>query len=323
MMKTLKNKTGSLHIESLRDGTLQLTAQPSERKHGPLTCKTRYSMEFIEAVFRQSGAGWTCDEILRDTDANDAQLDVKLSVQAYFSDAIFNARVRILDYGCGGGSSTAVLARLFPNAQIVAADFDSGLLNTARLRRAHYGYDVDIRQVSELGELSVGDFDLVFLNAVYEHLMPEERAPVMRNVLAALKPGGSLILNQTPHAGFPVDAHTTGIPLLNYLPQSIAQRLANRKSGHPDSWATLLRAGIRGGTVHEIMGHVLVNDPAAQLRKPIRIAHCWSGIWYAAKQQRSASALKRTIICVIGAVVDRLRLPVSPYINIAVTRGPF
>lgn len=317
-LKTLANNTGRLHIDKVGN-QLELQAEPSDKKYGPLSCLTTYSVEFIEAVFAQSGAGWTCDEILRDTDASDAQLDVRLSVQAYFTDSIFKQPVRILDYGCGGGSSTAVLARLFPHAEIVACDFDSGLLNTSRLRKDHYQFkNVTIVQCPKSGEHGAGEFDLVFLNAVYEHLMPTERAPVMRNVLTSLKAGGSLILNQTPHRWFPVDTHTTGIPLLNYVPRRLAHMLANRK-GFPGTWDALLRQGIRGGTIGEIMRHAKAVDSQVLLRKPIRVARSWAGIWYAAKRQR-ASGLKRTIIGAIGGVVDRLHLPFAPYINIVVTR---
>lgn len=316
----LTNATGTLLIKQL-GSVYELTAEPVDRKTaGRLRITTDYPIPLIREIFKESGAGWTCDEISRDVDMTDSQLDVRLSVEAYFPDEVFDRPMRILDYGCGRGSSTLALARLFPNAEIVATDFVPAYLDVAKLRFEHYGKSIHVYQTQPTGDVE-GKYDFVFLNAVYEHLLPDERGPVMRKVLSALNPGGTLIINQTPHRGFPIDAHTTNIPLINYLPRSIAHRLANAKSGHDNSWDHLLRIGIRGATVHEIMRHVGDIDSHAKLRKPIRVAKSWAEIWYVAKCARVGSRLTRLALSSMGKVVGRLRLPFAPYLNIAVTRS--
>lgn len=321
-LASMVNDTGRMNISFADNGMHRLECAPTDRKHGPLFCDTHYSLEFIHAVFAQSGAGWTCDEILRDTDVNDAALDIELSVSAYFDHSIWTKPLRILDYGCGGGSSTAVLARLFPNAKIVAADMDAGLLNTARLRQQHYGYDAQIIEVPQSGELPEKDFDLVFLNAVFEHLLPAERDPVMRSVLTALKPTGALILNQTPHRWFPVESHTIGTSwFMNYMSDALACDLANVKDGRTSNWSTWLRRGIRGGTLTEILKLAQHVDTSFELKKPIQHARTWAGIWYIAKERRTNSWIMRAAIRTIGTIIDRLRLPVSPYISVVVHRG--
>ena len=321
IMESLTNATGTLLIERLGEKNCELIATPVDRKcAGRLRITTDYPIPLIREIFKESGAGWTCDEISRDIDMMDSQLDVRLSVEAYFPDEVFTRCLRILDYGCGRGSSTLALTRLFPNAEIVATDFVPAYLEVAKLRFAHYGKSISVYQTQTSGDVE-GRYDFVFLNAVYEHLLPDERRPVMHRLLAALKPGGTMIINQTPHRGFPIDAHTTNIPLINYLPRPIAHRLANAKSGQKDSWSQLLRIGIRGATVHEIMRHVSDIDPLAQLRKPIRVARSWAGIWYVAKRARVGSKLTRFALGSVGAVVGRLRLPLTPYLNIAVTRS--
>ena len=65
-----------------------------------------------------------------------------------------------------------------------------------------------------------------------------------------------LFLNQTPHRFFPIEGHTTGLPLINYLPDRMTHLLTDRFCGRiprGTDWSTLLRMGIRGGTTGEIL----------------------------------------------------------------------
>jgi hypothetical protein len=41
----------------------------------------------------------------------------------------------------------------------------------------------------------------------------------MAELWRQLRLGGILFLNQTPHRYYPLEHHTTGLPLLNYLPE--------------------------------------------------------------------------------------------------------
>jgi hypothetical protein len=53
---------------------------------------------------------------------------------------------------------------------------------------------------------------------------------VLEQIWAVLNPGGIFFLNQTPFRFFPREAHTTGLPGLNYLPDRPALRAARRFS---------------------------------------------------------------------------------------------
>jgi SAM-dependent methyltransferase len=103
----------------------------------------------------------------------------------------------------------------------------------------------------------IGQFDFVIFSAVYEHLLPDERQILLPLIWGALKPGGVLFLNGTPHRYFPYESHTTGLPFINYLPDGATAWVSRRFSGRnlrDDSWPVLLRKGIRGGSIPEIMG---------------------------------------------------------------------
>ena len=128
----------------------------------------------------------------------------------------------------------------------------------ARLRAAYYGLlNIAFFPMPGGTELptGIGQFDFIILSAVYEHLLPPERELVMPRLWAVLKPGGILFVNQTPFRYFPIESHTTGLPALNYLPGWMVLAVARRFSRNvaPDeSWESLLRRGIRGGTEREI-----------------------------------------------------------------------
>src|SRR5262245_53175964 len=116
---------------------------------------------------------------------------------------------RILDFGCGEGHSIAALLERFPNAQFVGADINP------------YPYFGDHRRVRivrmasplALEEISSG-FDIVQMNAVFEHLLPDERKRLMPELWRRLSVGGYFVLTETPWRWFPVETHTTGLPLI-------------------------------------------------------------------------------------------------------------
>lgn len=102
----------------------------------------------------------------------------------------------------------------------------------------------------------MGTFDAVVMSAVYEHLLPEERVALMPQLWSHLRPGGVLFLNQTPNRAFPIEVHTTKLPFINYLPDRMACWMARRFSRRVrarEKWPGLLRRGIRGGTLPEIL----------------------------------------------------------------------
>lgn len=323
-----ENAAGWLDIEALPDSRYELRGRAKDLSvhvpHSP--CVTDYPLSLIRLIFDAFGPVFTCDEISRDIDASEASLDVQHSVQAYFQDTIFNRSALILDYGCGGGSSSVALAKLFPQAKIVGVDFAGGLLEIAKGRAGHHGMsNLRFEAVPASGRQFDAEYDFVFLNAVYEHLLPAERPAVMAGVWSALKTDGILFLNQTPHRWFPIEAHTSGLPLINYLPKSPAlwaMRKFCKRSIAKASWTEMLRAGIRGATVGEIMRNIQRIDPHAARVQPIRLATSWAGIWYATKRARlnKVSGMAQRLIKATQSFVQLSRLPLSPYISIAVKK---
>ena len=93
---------------------------------------------------------------------------------------------RILDFGCGLGDTTALLAELFPAAQLVGCDTAEAALEHAREHVP--GGRVSFRPVEEAA--ADGSFDLCYVNGVFHHIPPEQRDDACRLVRGCLAPGG-------------------------------------------------------------------------------------------------------------------------------------
>ena len=101
------------------------------------------------------------------------------------------ARRRIVDLGCGPGNSTELLARRFPDAEILGVDSSDEMLAKARARLPHVTFEkADIAYWR-----AAAPCDLIFANAVLQWI-PGHIA-LMARLISQLAPGGSLAI-QTP-----------------------------------------------------------------------------------------------------------------------------
>lgn len=249
-----------------------------------------YPPQLAEKIAAIRGA-WFDDEIRRESDPE--------YVEEYLRAALFSFRdvsdfdgARILDFGCGAGASTIVLARLIPRASLVGVELNEQFVEVARERARHHGVEAAFHVSPGPKALpnGLGEFDYVVLNAVWEHLLPDERPVVLHRLLDVLRPGGMLFVTETPQRWYPVEFHTTGLPLLNYLPPALVLRLVRGRPGIPsdESWATLLRRGIRGGTVREIRGLARGRAVAPAPRQG-----SYGSLWFATTTHRRLVPVKR------------------------------
>jgi SAM-dependent methyltransferase len=286
---TLEPPDGRVVIEELGDSIRRVTAYPTTGP-SPLTCATSYPIELIRSIVETKGAAWVCDEIARDQDPASIQRFFENDFLPYVDRAEFEGK-RILDFGSGSGSSTMVLARMFPKSEIVGVELSPEYIRIAEERRKFYGHK-NVRFVLSPSGVTLpeglGQFDFIVMSAVYEHLLPDERRVLMPQLWRHLKTSGCLLLNQTPHRFFPFESHTTGLPFINYLPDRLALLVARRFSSRglrEDSWDSLLRKGIRGATEREILGSFGENQLEARPvllppRKPSYRDRV--DVWYAA-----------------------------------------
>ena len=284
--QTLEHHDHSVLIEELGNGKRRLTVTPKGDAFVPYaTWVTAYPPDLIALIMKAKGS-WVLDEIKRDEDPLYVAHEVKWEVLSYIDEARLEGR-HLLDFGSGCGASSMVISRL-ANARITGVELEPAFIDVAK-RRAEF-YDVEDRVKFLLSPspeqlpAHLPPFDFIFLSAVYEHLLPTERARLLPMLWSRLKPGGVLFLNQTPHRWFPIEHHTTRLPLINYLPdgftRAAARAFSNRLRGD-ESWEELLRKGIRGSTSHEVFGRLRAEGGQARSLQPSRFgAKDHFDLWY-------------------------------------------
>ena len=269
-----------------------------------------------------------CEAIAREESPSCVARFLRHYMLSYICEGEFRHK-RVLDFGCGGGASTFNMARMFPETEIVGVELDEWRIDVANKRRDHYALpNVAFRLSPGPDRLpeDLGAFDFISLSAVYEHLHPHERKLLMPKLWGLLKPGGVLFLNQTPHRYFPLEHHTTGLPLLNYLPKELALASARRLSRRVDpseSWEGLLRSGVRGGSVREVLGLLRATcDRDPRLLKPSRLGMSDRiDLWYAVSTADGRGRLRPLMRVIFKAFKRASGRTVVPSLNLAIQKG--
>jgi SAM-dependent methyltransferase len=114
--------------------------------------------------------------------------------QAFFDAAAIEPNERVLDIGCGTGSTTRAAARAASRGSVVGVDLSSAMLDVARRRAAADGLDnVRFEQADaqihpferEAYDVAIGRTSAMFFG---------DRVAALANVGRALRPGGRLVL---------------------------------------------------------------------------------------------------------------------------------
>jgi SAM-dependent methyltransferase len=260
----LEADEGRVEVVPLGDGRSRVSLHPHDsalwlpRRE----CITSLPLGLVKAYLARSFPQ-LCDALARHDDPDYVARVLRLQLFAYSEQSAFRGK-RLLDFGCGTGASTLWLAELLPETDIVGVDMDPAALKVARevmaLRNPPNARFLESPDGISLPR-DIGMFDFVMLSAVYEHLLPEERRRALPLIWQSMKPGAVLFINQTPHRYSPFEYHTTGLWLINYLPDRLAFLLARKwsrqnRGAEGGSWTDYLRRGIRGGTEAEVLAHL-------------------------------------------------------------------
>ena len=323
------NPDAQIQIEELSDNKRRISVRPLQNGtyFHRATWVTSYPVELIQEILDVKGPAYLCDEIMREEDPAYLRPHLELTILAHVAPEVYSGK-RILDFGCGCGASTVILSRLLPYATIVGVDLEKSLLDVAQLR-AEYAGCHNISFIASSGpdtlpDTITGDFDAIVLSGVYEHLMPGERAPLLQQLWSRLKPSGILFIDETPYRWFPIETHTTGLPFINILPDRFAYvfaRFISKRVDKNEKWETLLRTGIRGGTIQEIVSYLHSPDYQPLLLKPSRLCiHSHVELWYrgyAAPGSGRYAAVKRRSVPLLKFASAVLKTPFVPYLSLA------
>jgi SAM-dependent methyltransferase len=134
----------------------------------------------------------------------------------------------VLEVGCSFGHMTEYVAEQPDVASIVTFDTDPVFAEVARLKAE----ELQLRNVREIRHLSSeatrrlpwpdGRFDLVLVVGVIEHLPVRERHRYVDEYYRVLAAGGHIAILDTPNRLFPLETHSVGLPLVQWLPARLA-----------------------------------------------------------------------------------------------------
>jgi SAM-dependent methyltransferase len=132
---------------------------------------------------------------------------------------------RVLEDGCGVGMYVQQLQRLA--GEVIGLEYDLEHCRAAKGRAEEV-----INAAGENLPFPDASFDLILSHEVLEHVRDDRQA--VEEMMRVLRPGGRLLVF-VPNRGYPVETHGIyrkgeyhfgNIPLVNYLPRTLRDRLA-------------------------------------------------------------------------------------------------
>lgn len=106
---------------------------------------------------------------------------------------------RILDMGCGIGTSTVPAAMCFPEAEVHGIDVGASMLRYAHARAEHLGAAVHFSQQSaEKTDFEDASFDLVFSCVVFHETSQAATMAIVEESRRLLRPGGLAVHLEVP-----------------------------------------------------------------------------------------------------------------------------
>jgi SAM-dependent methyltransferase len=140
----------------------------------------------------------------------------------------------VLEVGCSFGHMTEYLAEQPEVGAIVTFDTDPAFVDIARAKVE----ELSLKTVREVACFANDDtrglpyadasFDLVLAVGVIEHLPARNRRAQVDEYYRLVAPGGHVAILDTPNRAFPIETHSVGLPLVQWLPPLAAYRYARR-----------------------------------------------------------------------------------------------
>jgi SAM-dependent methyltransferase len=137
-------------------------------------------------------------------------------------------RLRTLEVGCSFGHMTEYLHEQAEVMELATVDTDPAFVSIVRAKAAELGLK-KLRDVALLtGEATrrlpypSEQFDLVVVCGVVEHLPERARRAQVDEYYRVLARGGHIAILDTPNRWFPLETHSVGLPLIQWLPPRMA-----------------------------------------------------------------------------------------------------
>lgn len=102
---------------------------------------------------------------------------------------------KIVDLGCGTGSTTMMLKRAFPQAEIIGLDLSPHMLAMSEYKAEREQLDIQwIHGLAETTKFADGEFDVVTASLLFHETPTHIATEVLEEAHRLLKPGGQVII---------------------------------------------------------------------------------------------------------------------------------
>lgn len=137
----------------------------------------------------------------------------------------------VLEYGCGNGAVSAAFAP--HGGRYIGIDIDEEAVAYARDVLGRRGLEPELvaappEEVLDAAARYRGEVDVFLCYAVLEHMTVEERLALLRLARDSVRPGGIIVVVETPNRLTPWDYHTSQLPFLSQLPDELAVAYLDR-----------------------------------------------------------------------------------------------
>jgi SAM-dependent methyltransferase len=241
------------------------------------------------------------------------------------------AKLSLLEVGCSFGHMTEYIAEQPEVAAVYGFDTDPAFVAITRAKVE----ELRLRTVREVRQLSTEDtctlpypdaaFDVVLVVGVVEHLPTRTRRQQVDEYYRVLAPGGHIAILDTPNRWFPLETHSVGLPLVQFLPASAAYRYARllRPRAFRDvPYAEFVADGT--GWRNATLAECLPSRGADRLQDVTEAA----GYGWRFFRKTSRSRLRRALLPLFAVTVAALRAAGQspslclPYLNLLFHRPP-
>lgn len=156
------------------------------------------------------------------------------------------AGATVLEYGCGNAAVSCAFAERVE--RLVGLDIDADWIergNRELSQRGLHNVTLELHPTESILDALAshrGEIDVLLLYAVLEHLTVAERIGLLTVAREVVRPGGAIVVSETPNRLVYFDHHTAQMPFFHLLPDELALE-CHRRSGREDFKAAIQAAG--------------------------------------------------------------------------------
>ena len=178
----------------------------------------------IKGGYLNSGAAVTYDPVTKHSLPPNEDWNRETVIKA-----ITGNPLKIIDLGCGTGSTTIMLKQAFPNAEVIGLDLSPQMLVMAEYKTQQQRLNIQwLHGLAEATTFDDGEFDLVTASLLFHETPSAISQAVLKEGFRLLKPGGQVII---------LDGHQKTLRNTNWLTDIFEEPyIEEYAAGSVDAW---------------------------------------------------------------------------------------